>query len=262
MKFLHISDLHKLNDYTDKGGIYHNILERMSDPFVQLKKLLRNRDDVFDFVIVSGDICEYGDAEDYLSVKKHLECLFSCPVFVCSGNHDNKEKLIQVFGKKTVQGELFEEILLDEIRIILFDSSHPEYNDGYISGQTCTLLKEALERECSLPTIAVTHHHLLKEQFAMPCAAYPKEFQDIVAGSDLLAILTGHTHHIYHGTFAGKEYHTTGSLSFAADTTERGLRFYEHPSAVIYTYDQGKLIWEDLDSKEKDKELELWIEDR
>ncbi len=260
MKFLHLSDLHKLNDYKEKGGIYHNILTKMNDPFVQLEKLLQDRNDSFDFVIVSGDICEYGEAEDYLEVKKKLEDMFSCPIYVCSGNHDNKEILMEVFDKKPLQGELFEEIRMNGIKLILFDSSHHAYNDGYISRKTCDFLKEALGRKENVPVLAVTHHHLLKDQFSMSCAEYPQDLINIIKESELLAILTGHTHHIYHGTFAGKGYHTTGSLSFVADMTDKGLRFYEHPSAIVFTYDQRKLSWEDLYPKEKDRTLEIWTE--
>ena len=55
MKFLHISDLHKLNDYRNKGGIYTNILNGMEDPFIQLNSLLKENGFTFDFVVLSGD---------------------------------------------------------------------------------------------------------------------------------------------------------------------------------------------------------------
>lgn len=258
MKFLHISDLHKLLDYRGKGGKYNGVISRMKDPFVQLDELLRDSEDRFDFVIVSGDICEYGEVEDYLFVKEKLEQTFSCPIFVCSGNHDNREKLIEAFQKKKTEGELFEQIQLEGVRIIFFDSSDPMYNDGFVSEKTCDLLEEALNRKCDVPTILVSHHHLLDEQFAMPKAQYPSRLKEIIANGDIAAILTGHTHHIFHGTFMGKPYHTSGSLSFVGEECDGKLFFYEQPSAIVFTLKDGVLDYRDLHSSAEKRILEVW----
>ncbi len=258
MRFLHISDLHYLNDYQGKGGVYNNILNRMEDPFRQLQDVTDCCGREFDFVIVSGDICEYGELDDYLSARSKLEEYFDCPVHVCSGNHDNKDNLISAFGLEKTEGELFEVIDEEEARIIMLDSSHPDYNDGFISERSCSLLKQALSQETGKPVFVVTHHHLIKEQFTMSSAVYPEELTDILKDSNVTAIITGHTHHIYHGSFAGKPYHTTGSLSFVADTIDDGLCFYQAPSAVIIQYLDGKLTCQDICPDKDRKVLEVW----
>ena len=258
VKFLHISDLHKLNDYKDKGGIYNNIISNMSDPFIQLQSILNQIGNDFDFVIVSGDVCEEGEVDDYLTVKRKLEQLFSCPIFICSGNHDNKENLMKAFEKKYIETEVFEDIRLDNIRVILFDSSHHKYNDGYISEKTCDLLQQALNEKSDCYTILVTHHHLLDEQFEMPKTIYPERLRDIIGLSDADLILTGHTHHIYHGSFMQKPYHTTGSLSFVAKKENNNLVFYEQPSAIVFSLDENKLSYKDIYTNNDIKFLETW----
>lgn len=260
MRFLHISDLHYLNDYQGKGGSYHNILSRMDDPFKQLKMIIDNCNKDFDFAIVSGDVCEYGEVEDYLSARKKLDDFLNCPVYVCSGNHDNKDNLIKAFEKKMTEGELFEVIDVKEARIIMLDSSHPEYNDGYISEKSCELLEKTLRENDVFPLFIVTHHHLLSDQFVMDKAIYPERLEKIVRDSSVTAILTGHTHHIYHGSFAGKQYHTTGSLSFVADSIEEGLCFYQEPSAVIFEYNTEQLSFRDIKVQDDRKVLECWSE--
>lgn len=255
MRFLHLSDLHKLDDYTDKGGIYSKVINRMEDPFLQLDRILELVDDRLDAVLISGDICEYGTIQDYRSVRNRLERSFDCPILVCSGNHDRREELSEVFGLNKKQGELFAETTAGPVRFILFDSSDPHHNDGLISEKTCDLLEDALGQKGN--KILVTHHHLKQDQFAMPCAQYPERLLRILKENDYLALLTGHTHHIYHGEFCGKPYHTTGSLSFVADEKAGRLTFYQQPSAVLYEFKDSRLSYRDLLLPEG-KILDIW----
>ena len=258
MRFLHISDLHYLDDYKGKGEQYSNILNRMDDPFTQLDEILEQTGNDFDLVIVSGDVCEFGELSDYRSVRRKLDKRFSCPVYVCSGNHDCRENLIEVFEKKKICGELFEEIMQNDLRLIMLDSSHPEYNDGFISETTCDLLKQALDSNRGTKTVVVTHHHLLTRQFSMPAAQYPQGLKGILDNDDVVTVLTGHTHHIYHDQIMGRPYHTTGSLSFVADMIDGRLCFYQSPSAVVYEYDEGKLNYQEIHSLKDRKILEYW----
>ncbi len=258
MRFLHISDLHYLNDYNGKGGVYHNVLANMDNPFLQLQQITDICGKDFDFIIVSGDICEYGEVEDYLSARNRLEEVFNCPAYVCSGNHDNKDNLIRAFDKERTDGELFEVINAGEAIIVMLDSSHPDYNDGFISEKSCDLLQQALSINTPKPLFVVTHHHLVYDQFVMETASYPARLEEIIHNSGITAILTGHTHHIYHGTFAGKPYHTTGSLSFVADSKEHGLCFHQAPSALVYHYSDNKLTYQEIKPENCEKVLECW----
>ena len=258
MRFLHISDLHYLEDYKGKGGQYSVILNRMDDPFSQLDSLLENRERNYDFVIVSGDIGEYGETVDYISARKRLEERFACPLLTGSGNHDNKDNLIKAFDKKKTSGELFEVFFLNGLRVIMLDSSHPDYNDGFVSETSCNLLAEELKMNTGVPTLIVTHHHLISDQFTMDMAKYPSRLLEIMGNDDIIAILTGHTHHIYHGQLAGKSYHTTGSLSFVADSMDNSLCFYQLPSALEFEYREGRLSYRELISRENKKILQIW----
>lgn len=257
MKFLHISDLHYLIDYEGKGGRYNKVIRRMEDPFKQLAGLLDGYEGNFDFVIVSGDICEYGEVEDYLAVRKKLEEIFNCPVLTGSGNHDNRDKLMTAFDKVSEKGELFEEYRFNDLRVIMFDSSDPDHNDGLISETTCDLLQEAL-KDKSVPAILVTHHHLLADQFVMDRAEYPERLRKIIREGNVVAVLTGHTHHIYHGEFEGKQYHTTGSLSFVGESDDKKLSFYQYPSALVFEYEDGVLKYQELLSKKRINDLDCW----
>ena len=85
-----------------------------------------------------------------------------------------------------------------------FDSSDEKFNDGLITDKSCMLLRKSLENR-DIPTVVLTHHHLIKKQFEMPVAQYGDEFREIIRNSNILAVLNGHTHHPYEGVFEGRE---------------------------------------------------------
>ncbi len=235
---LHLSDLHYSEDYHRTETIYSPLMAQMDFPLQQLDWVLEKTDRQYDAVLLSGDICEYGTEEEYRRVHDLLSERFGCPVIVTCGNHDNLKELIDGFGLRTINGELFEVHQVGDVRIICLNSGNPEYNDGFISQASCDLLEQELKTEVP-KTIIMTHHHLLSDQFSLPCAAYPDRLKGIIERSSVMAVVTGHTHHFYEGSFAGKRYLTSGSLSFVVDADETGkLLFYQSPSALEYLIDE------------------------
>ena len=236
-KILHISDIHYSEDYFRKTTIYSELMSQMEGPFSQLEKVLKDEEENYDLVLVSGDICEYGSEEEYQTVRKLLNERFSCPVLVTCGNHDIPDNLIKGFALQVVKNELFEVYTVDDLRVICLNSGHPDHNDGFISETSCDLLEEELKKNVS-HTLIMTHHHLISQQFTMPKAEYPERLKEIIRKGDVMAILTGHTHHLYESEFEGKKYFTTGSLSFVVDENDQGkLLFHEEPSALVYYID-------------------------
>ena len=235
---LHLSDLHYSEDYHRTETMYSALMAQMDFPLRQLEWVLEKADRPYDAVLLSGDICEYGTEAEYRRVHDLLNERFGCPVIVTCGNHDNLKELINGFGLTTVNGELFEVHQVNDVRIICLNSGNPEYNDGFISETSCELLEKELKTEVP-KTIIMTHHHLLSDQFSLPCARYPERLKDIIRDSSVMAVVTGHTHHFHEGEFAGKRYLTNGSLSFVVDPDETGgLLFYQSPSALEYLIDE------------------------
>ncbi|MBQ1826803.1 MAG: metallophosphoesterase [Erysipelotrichaceae bacterium] len=260
VRFLHLSDFHYLRDYEGKGKQYCAIVNAMDDPFSQLRSLLKKVSEPYDFVIISGDICEFGDTQDYAFFRRRLKRLFhDVPVFITTGNHDLRESFCRGYLKKEPELPLFSDDICDGIRIIMLDSSDEKHQDGIITDESCGLLEKALKKKTGLPTLLVTHHHLIEEQFSMPAASYPQRLKDIIADSEITAVLTGHTHHPYRSSFCGKPYFTAGSLSFVADESGEGkLRFYQHPSLSVFSIENGAIECETISSDRKDRTLAIW----
>ena len=240
-RILHISDLHYSTDYFRQMSVYSSLMNQMDNPLEQLELILAKLNMDFNLVFLSGDICECGTVEEYDFVKNYLSKLFNCPVLVTAGNHDNIENLVKSFNLPMVDGELFNTYCFDGLKVICLNSGHKDYNDGFISEKSCDLLEEAL-KDNNENTIIMTHHHLIKDQFTLPAAQYPERLKEIIRSHDVLAVVTGHTHHGFAGTFEGKKYFTTGSLSFVVDRDETGeLLFYEEPSALIYNLKNNEI---------------------
>lgn len=239
MRILHISDLHYSDNYQLHESAYTKLMSQMDNPLKQLNTVLQ-QDKEYDLVLLSGDICEYGSTEEYRKVKQYLDDYFHCPVLVTAGNHDEINNLISGFELETEEGELFEVHDINGLRVICLNSGSAEYNDGYISEKSCDLLEKTLKTDKDI--IVMTHHHLIRNQFVMPAAEYPARLCQIIRDSNVMAVLTGHTHHFYEGEFEGKPYYTTGSLSFVVDQNKKGeLEFYENPCAVVYEYHDHRL---------------------
>ncbi|MBR0137154.1 MAG: metallophosphoesterase [Erysipelotrichaceae bacterium] len=260
VSFLHISDMHYLRDYTGKGKEYGKIVSSMQNPFMQLKQLLKDVREDYQFVVISGDICEYGEDGDYASFRRKIRnCFPDKPILITTGNHDIKKNFCRGYLKAEPHDPLFTDEIAEGIRVIMLDSSSGDHPSGMITEKSCDLLENALRIKTGLPTFVVTHHHLLADQFSMPKAEYPARLEKIVRNSEISAVLTGHTHHSYQSEFAGKPYYTSGSLSFLADTTPDGcLTFFQHPSLNAFTIEGNEISLSVYECKKKDRILDKW----
>jgi len=236
--FLHISDLHYARQYEGKGGWLNPILQEMDDPLQQLQNLVNENPVKPDFLLLTGDICEDGSAEDYSYVEKRLTMMFHVPMISTPGNHDNKEYYYKGFLKQKQSDSGLNDTLCHGIRILSVDSSDIAHQDGLITEETVHELQLALNSHCEVPTILITHHHLIPDQVSIAACAYPAAFMETLQNSNILAVLNGHTHHPNIGKFAGKKCYTTGSLSFIGwDCADKVVNFTEQPSMMLFQYD-------------------------
>ncbi len=235
MKFLHISDLHYSNDYQNKCGPFNEVFIKMTNPLEQIKSLIR-QNKKYDFILVTGDICEFGTVQEYREVKNFLEDLFMCPVIGTPGNHDNIENFEVGFNP------LFYVKEVDKVKVISFNSADAANDDGIITEETINVLRKELEKETDKKIILLTHHHLIRQQFVLNNAENSTKVEDIIKNSKATAIFTGHTHHFYVSSFADKPYFTTGSVSFVVENENGGLNVYQQPLINEYKLTDKAII--------------------
>lgn len=259
MVFLHLSDIHFLRNYPKAASGYNSIFNEMVCPLEKIEKSLgKVAMDEIDFIIITGDLVESGNADDYKILKAKLEALFKgVPYFITLGNHDSKKEFYKGWFDKEGDEEPYNIVgEIKGLRIIGLDISEYHNNDGEISQKQCEWLREELSKENRKDTILFLHHHLIEDQFNTPSVKIPNEFEKIIKGSTVACILTGHTHHVYSGVFAGKPYFTGGSLSFVGFDESNGLvRFEEAGTINKYTYKDNEIKVETIFGIEKNKFL-------
>ena len=259
MIFLHLSDIHFLREYIKEKDGYNSIFNNMTNPIIQIKKALEKIDkDTLDFIIITGDLVESGDSEDYKILKENLDVLFgNIPYIVTLGNHDNKKEFYKGWFNEELKDYPYNTTMeIENLKIISFDNSEYHNDNGTITLDRCNWLREELKKDLDKDVILMLHHHLLKDQFNLPSVSFDKDFEDIVNESSIIGIFSGHTHHPFKGIFAGKPYFTAGSLSFVGYDEEDGkVRFEEATKCNLCRYEDGKIFVDVIDVLEESKFL-------
>lgn len=245
MIFLHISDIHFLREYKKEEVGYNSIFNNMTNPIDQIKTLMSKvNKDKLDFIIITGDLVEGGNSEDYRELKKNLDKIFEgIPYIVTLGNHDNKAEFYKGWLNEDLGNKPYNATMnIGDIKVISFDNSEYHNPNGFIDSKRCDWLREELKKDNDKNVILMLHHHLLKEQFNLPQASYDTEFEEIIKNSSIISIFSGHTHHPYKGEFMGKPYFTSGSLSFVGYNEEDGrVRFEEASKCNLCTYKENNI---------------------
>lgn len=164
--------------------------------------------DVPSFVVVAGDISEFGldepNWQTYLSYWKD----FTVPVWHTLGNHDGpwfclRGKLHQLYNGTSWSFDKF------GCHFIGLDNSSPQDPRASISRDQLTWLKEDLKKvDDETPVFVIMHHMLHDDYFGSPYAV--AQLLDLLRPHNLVIFLGGHGHN-------AKVLH-----KFGTDTTDGG----------------------------------------
>lgn len=246
MKILHLSDIHFKVKYSDSSTQYLQMLQSMQHPQLKLTHLidlLKNRGIEYDYVVITGDLCDDGTVEDYQQLKILLDSLLAVPYFVALGNHDIKENFYKGFLNQEYNRPYCKVFNLENFSIISFDNSQYGLSNGYIDKERLNWLKETYRKLNNEPALLMMHHHLIKRQADIPALEAPKAFRQILCDNPTMGILTGHTHHQFADYYQGIPYFTADAIAFAGqDMSDGKVRFDENYGANIYTIKDRKII--------------------
>lgn len=262
MEFLHISDLHYRKRYPDVTDGYQSIFREMTSPLVHLKNGLKKIDlDRLMFVLISGDLTEHGELEDYQELKTHLDGLFgTVPYIVTAGNHDNQQALYQVWdhdlGVKNKIGSITH---FDNVTVIALNNASKENQNGIISAEHCEWLEDCLREESGNGNrkILMMHHPIVKDGVSrMPLVNHNATFVQILGKYPPTAILCGHTHNLFQGSYKNIFYSTAGSMSFKAFLQKEGtVCFREYASMNLCNLEGQRMRVREISIATKGKVL-------
>jgi Icc protein len=206
LRIAHLSDLHLTRDLSHPRW---RTLERILCGLPQLVGYV-------DRVILSGDIANTRFESIYPPLRELLTPWWD-KLRLIPGNHDHRDQIQRVFGERlTAVGNksAFSEDLAG-VRLIGLDTARPFRVSGRIGALQLSWLGDQLD--AGLPTLIFLHHpplavgawwlgkDLLRDRRALA---------KVVQGKSVRAILCGHVHQPFEGTFHGIPLFTTPSTAY------------------------------------------------
>lgn len=232
-RILQLSDTHVSALGTDMDGV---------DALTALERLLfdaRHVPDI-DVVIVSGDIADDGSAAGCRAVLERVGAFAAdrgIPHIYSTGNHDARTAFREVLGSghrnpdATDRGEPLDHDAdlcaavshVDGLRIITLDSLVPGSTHGVLDGNQLSRLSDVLASPAQDGTVLVVHHpplHLGSVPYVSGVVLQNiADLENVVRGTDVRAILTGHLHFQLSGFLAGVPVWVTPGIVTRIDTT-------------------------------------------
>lgn len=212
-----------------------------------------------DFLVLSGDITDHGDAESF---AKTAELLAACPIPVLPmvGNHDSRAGLLGAFAQVTPAEGGFLHYVVDAglgLRIICLDTLEDGRHGGAFCEARAAWLAARLAEVPEQPTLIFMHHPPVVAGIdwmdPAPDEGWILRLRDVLEGqSQVLAIHCGHLHRQINTRFAGIPLGVTPSVAplVAMDLSpidqnepdNRELITTEPPTYALHRWDGQNLV--------------------
>lgn len=233
MNFAHFSDTHLLLKKPEANDTFNAslLVDHGADLRAAIQTAVHHAQKP-DVLFFTGDLVHEGTAEDYRLFKEILET--SCegtPYFVALGNHDRRAAFFEGFlGEQGKGGPYVASAELEGLRIITLDTSPVDGNEvGDMTEEQLGFLSRMLKQPAPKGTVVLLHHPPqgnVLESFSHLCPVR-EEFHEIVKNSDVVAVLSGHTHSVSVNTRDHVLYATASSTAFSMESTDGELRFVD-----------------------------------
>jgi Icc protein len=181
-----------------------------------------------DVLILSGDVADRGEAESYVRLRPVIGAAldrFGARLLVAPGNHDDVALLrAHLLGREPAHGPLDEVVRVGGLRLIGLDSTVPGEVHGELAKAQLGALADELTEPAADGTVLVVHHPPIWSTTPMSelvALREPQRLADVIRGSDVRLILSGHTHRVSAGTLGGVPVWVSPSTGSHADVLVR-----------------------------------------
>ncbi|MDH7805025.1 MULTISPECIES: phosphodiesterase [unclassified Rhizobium] len=200
VNFLHLTDLHVGNPQVQDDDLYSDTSATLADTLAQIKALVPQPE----FIVVSGDLTNRGDAGSYEELKRLLdEAAIDVPVLFALGNHDRRDGFYPVMlGRHENMDEPYDyALVIADIHVIVLDTSVPGKVGGAFEPGQIEWLAQEIENHPELPKLLVMHHAPALD-FDRPEAEWEslsfadtEALDEVLFEYDVIGILAGHIHY-------------------------------------------------------------------
>lgn len=176
-----------------------------------------------DAIVISGDLTDSADPVAYallLEIAGPVADRLGAALVITGGNHDERRPLAATLFGLDTDGPQDRVIDLRGLRVITLDSAVPGYHHGGFSDAQYDWLTSQLATPAVCGTILVMHHPPITYRsptMAMLDFDDPARLRDVLVGSDVRAILSGHLHVTTFGTLGGIPVIVAGGVSYVDD---------------------------------------------
>lgn len=163
-----------------------------------------------DRVVITGDLVDFGRADEYLTLRDALREL-AIPYYVMAGNHDDRQQLKAAFSDHSYLHQHAHRVEWQAecgaLRLLALDSSVPGQPQGELVAESLNWLEDQLSSQPDRPTLVMLHHppfisgidHMDRQRLINP-----QDLAAIIARHPQVErVLCGHLHRSMQVRFAG-----------------------------------------------------------
>ena len=225
---VHWSDVH-----LSSGNIFYSKIINVKKKLIEAVDRLNKTLPLPNILIVTGDLLDYPNLEDYKLLRSILNRLI-IPYYVIPGNHDNKNMLHDTFKDlgyfSDSSNHINYTIDIFPIKFIAFDtvsdSNNIDIHGGYepeVTDSKISWLKAELEKDKTKPTIIFMHHqpkYTRIGEFNNEIFLGVKKLEKVVKDNKQVeGVLCGHLHRHIQFQWGGTIVQVAPSLSIARTLT-------------------------------------------
>jgi 3',5'-cyclic AMP phosphodiesterase CpdA len=196
-------------------------------------------------VVITGDLVMHNERASYARLRPLVEELRGQggTVLLGLGNHDERAAFRAVMlGDETTdpaQPYYYAE-WFGGLRVIVLDSSTPGSHTGAIGPEQLAWLRAELATPAPEGTLLAVHHPptMLPEP-SLHYLSNSDQLREVLAGTDVCAILSGHTHSTIITTVAGIPCVAVPGTAFIAEQREDGHHLLRWAGVTVVTVRDG-----------------------
>ncbi|MCJ7842963.1 metallophosphoesterase [Lederbergia sp. NSJ-179] len=241
LNFLHLTDTHILQNYN--GSLLEKLDGPNGSPTDFFRKILaKSLTQKPDFILISGDLVHEGNASDYSYFKQIIkDHVRDIPVYTALGNHDVTAAYWEGYeGKANCSDQLFYEKDLNGYRIIVLDSSHDHSGVGMIDARQLAWLEDVVKTPSENGSLLVIHHPLeASEGTDGHSLTNSQEVLTIIQDTDVMAVLSGHTHQNKVSSFGDILLSTAAGTAFGVTVTNESMQMNDLTGFNLCTVDEN-----------------------
>lgn len=223
-------------------------------PYLQhaVQSVLRLRQ-VPDAVVITGDLSDFGRAEEYAHLAQLLAPL-SMPVYLMPGNHDERDQLRRSFPTHTYLGQggfIQYSVNVGGLRLLAIDTCVPGQSHGALCEDRLAWLETQLEASSHEPVVIAMHHPPFRtlighmDQIGLLEGAAALEAL-VTRFPNVERVICGHLHRAidvrFGGTIASTSPAPAHQVALDLDPNATSAWMLEPPGFRVHAWDRERLV--------------------